>query len=51
MSVRGCDVAGVGSGSRWLDLILALFEQYGYENTCSVVSPNSIGGIIRSQAF
>lgn len=43
MSVRGCDVAGVGSGSGWLGLILALFERYGYEYTCSIVSPNSVG--------
>jgi hypothetical protein len=43
MSVQGCDGAGVGSGSEWLDLILTLFERYGYEYTCSNVSPNSIG--------
>jgi hypothetical protein len=40
MSVRGCDVE---SSSGWLDLILALFERYGYEYTCSIVSPNSVG--------
>jgi hypothetical protein len=29
MSVQGCDVAGVGSGSGWLHLILTRFERYG----------------------